>query len=126
MGSKVGEVTVLLADDEQIVRRAIGALLETDPRFNVVASVATADAAIEAARTHQPSLAVVDVRMPGGGHAAISGIRRHSPETVVMVCSSHDDRHTRQSMHEAGAAAYVVKGADDLLDAACAVLGLRA
>jgi DNA-binding NarL/FixJ family response regulator len=125
-GREVGEVTVLLADDEDIVRRAIGALFETDPRFCVIASVDSADAAIAAARLYQPSLAVVDVRMPGGGHAAITGIRRQSPETVVMVCSSHDDRHTRKAMREAGATAYVVKGADDVLDAAYAVLGLGA
>ena len=61
--------------------------------------------------------------MPGGGHATIAGIRRHSPGTVVMVCSSYDDRHTRTAMRDAGAAAYVVKGADDLLDAAYEVLG---
>jgi DNA-binding NarL/FixJ family response regulator len=117
-------VTVLLADDELVVRQAIEALLETDPRFRVVASVGSAEAATEAAIAHRPQLAVVDVRMPGGGQAAIAGIRRHSPDTVVMVCSSHDDRHTRQSMRDAGAAAYVVKGADDLLDAAYAVMGI--
>jgi DNA-binding NarL/FixJ family response regulator len=119
-------VTVLVADDEVVVRQAIEALLETDPRFRVVASVGSAEAATQAAIAHRPRLAVVDVRMPGGGQAAITGIREHSPETVVMVCSSHDDRHTRQSMREAGAAAYVVKGADDLLDAAYAVMGLSA
>ena len=43
-------------------------------------------------------------------------IRAQSPETVVMVCSSHDDGQTRRSMAQAGAVAYVVKGADDLLD----------
>ena len=91
---------------------------------HVVASVGSADAATEAAITHHPRLAVVDVRMPGGGQATIAGIRQHSPDTVVMVCSSHDDRHTRQSMRDAGAAAYVVKGADDLLDAAYAVMGI--
>jgi DNA-binding NarL/FixJ family response regulator len=118
------EVTVLLADDETLVRRAIEALLGTDPRFRVVASVDSADAATEAASRHHPSLAVVDVRMPGGGRAAISGIRARSPETVVLACSSHDDGHTRAAMREAGAAAYVVKGADDLLDAAYEVLGI--
>ena len=120
------QVTVLLADDEDVVRHAIGELLETDPRFRVVASVGSADAATRAAGEWQPQLAVVDVRMPGGGHAAIVGIRRHSPETVVMVCSSYDDRHTRTAMRDAGAAAYVVKGADDLLDAAYEVLGISA
>ncbi|MGH8976913.1 MAG: response regulator [Acidimicrobiia bacterium] len=120
------EVTVLLADDEAVVRQAIGELLETDPRFRVVASVDSADAATRAAGRWQPKLAVVDVRMPGGGHAAIAGIRRHSPDTIVMVCSSYDDRHTRNAMEQAGAAAYVVKGADDLLDVAYEVLGLSA
>jgi DNA-binding NarL/FixJ family response regulator len=120
------EVTVLLADDEIVVRQAIRALLETDARFRVVASVGSAEAASEAAIAHRPGLAVVDVRMPGGGRAAISAIRQNSPETVVMVCSSHDDRHTRESMREAGAAAYVVKGADDVLDAACAAMGFSA
>ena len=109
-----GVVTVLLADDEVVVRQAIEELLETDPRFRVVASVGSADAATEAALAYRPQ------------HAAIAGIRQHSPDTVVMVCSSHDDRHTRQSMRDAGAAAYVVKGADDLLDAAYAVMGITA
>jgi DNA-binding NarL/FixJ family response regulator len=118
------QVNVLLADDEHAVRRAIGELLETDPRFRVVASVGSGTDAVRVAQELQPQLAVVDVRMPGGGADAVVAIRRHSPATVVMVCSSYDDRHTRRSMQAAGAAAYVVKGADDLLDAAYEVLGL--
>jgi DNA-binding NarL/FixJ family response regulator len=118
------DVRVLLADDEEIVRDAIGALLEEDPRFRVVAAVASASAAAAAATTLRPDLAVIDVRMPGGGRAAIAAIREHSPETVVLVCSSMDDRYTRSTMAEAGAAAYVVKGDDDVLDAARGVMGL--
>jgi len=119
-------VTVLLADDERLVREAIEGLLTADPRFRIVASVGSAADATRAALLHRPDLAVVDVRMPGGGQAAITGIRELSPDTVVMVCSSHDDRHTRASMRAAGAAAYIVKGADDVLDAACDLLGLEA
>ena len=44
------QVTVLLADDEDVVRQAIGELLETDPRFRVVASVGSAEAATRAPR----------------------------------------------------------------------------
>ena len=117
-------VRVLLADDEEIVRDAIGALLEEDPRFRVVAAVGSAAAAAAAATALRPDLAVIDVRMPGGGHAAVTAIREHSPETLVMVCSSLDDRFTRSAMAEAGAAAYVVKGADDVLEAARGALGL--
>jgi DNA-binding NarL/FixJ family response regulator len=123
-GSNSYEVRVLLADDEDAVRKAIGELMETDSRFRVVASVGTGEAAADAALALHPDLAVVDVRMPGGGSPAITAIRERSPQTVVMVCSSYDDRHTRQSMEQAGAAAYVVKGTDDLLDAARDLLGL--
>ena len=118
------EIRVLLADDEPVVRSAIGALLETDPRFRVIASVGTAAAAADAATSLRPDLAVIDVRMPGGGGAAITAIRAQSPETVVMVCSSHDDGRTRRSMVQAGAVAYAVKGADDVLDMARSALGL--
>jgi DNA-binding NarL/FixJ family response regulator len=72
----------------------------------------------------RPDLAVIDVRMPGGGRSAIAAIREHSPETVVLVCSSLDDRYTRTAMTDAGAAAYVVKGDDDVLDVARGVMGL--
>ena len=113
-----GEIRVLLADDEPVVRSAIGALLEADSRFRVIASVGSAAAAADAATSLRPDLAVIDVRMPGGGGAAITAIRAQSPETVVMVCSSHDDGRTRRSMAQAGAVAYVVKGADDVLDVA--------
>jgi DNA-binding NarL/FixJ family response regulator len=117
-------VNVLLADDELRVRDLIRELLETDTRFHVVASVGSADAAAEAAGRLQPQLAIVDVRMPGGGRAAVSAIRTVSPETVVVACSSYDDRHTRDTMRDAGARAYVLKGVDDVLDVARDVLGL--
>lgn len=115
---------VLLADDEARVREAMRALLEEDPRLNVVASVGTAVDAADAAAEHQPDLAVVDVRMPGGGHAAVVAIRKSSPRTVVLVCTSYDDKHTRASMQDAGAHAFIVKGTEDLLDVARDLLGL--
>lgn len=115
---------VLLADDEARVREAMRALLEADPRLCVVASVGSGDAAAAAAGRHRPDLAVVDVRMPGGGPPAVNAIRAASPATIVLVCTSHDDHHTRAAMAEAGAHAFVVKGTDDLLDVARELLGL--
>jgi DNA-binding NarL/FixJ family response regulator len=123
----VGKVVeVLLADDEAAIRALLREMLETDTRFRVVAMVGSADAAGEAASKLRPHLAVVDVRMPGGGQAAVAKIRSVSPETVVVACSSHDDIGTRASMTEAGARAYVLKGVDDILDVALDVLGLEA
>jgi DNA-binding NarL/FixJ family response regulator len=117
-------VNVLLADDEALVRDLIRELLETDTRFRVVAAVGSASAAAEAASELRPQLAIVDVRMPGGGKAAVEAIRAVSPETVVVACSSYDDRHTRDSMEQAGARAYALKGTDDVLEIARGALGL--
>ncbi len=102
------------------------ALLEADPRLRVVASVDSADAAAAAAARLLPDLAVVDVRMPGGGPSAVVAIRASSPKTLVLACTSYDDSYTRSSMREAGAHAFVVKGTDDLLDVARAMLGFEA
>lgn len=113
---------VLIADDEVAVREAMRALLEHDARFRVVASVGSADEAAAVAEELRPELAVVDVRMPGGGHRAVTAIRERSPDTVVVVCTSYDDSHTRESLTAAGAAAFVVKGSHDLLGAVQAVL----
>ncbi len=117
-------VTVLVADDEAMVRDAIRALLEDDPRFRVVASVGSAGDAAHAAAEWRPSLAIIDVRMPGGGSTAVEAIRVQSPSTIVLACSSYDDLHTRDTMLRAGASTYVVKGVDDVLEAARLATGL--
>jgi DNA-binding NarL/FixJ family response regulator len=119
-------VRILLADDDPGMRVAMRSLLEADNRFRVVAAVGDADAAASAAAMHLPHVAVVDVRMPGGGGRAVSAIRECSPDTAIVVCTSYDDAHTRRAMYDAGADAFVVKGADDLLDAVQELMRFRA
>lgn len=115
---------VVVADDDARMRRALAALLETDPRLRVVAAVGDGGTAIEAAASHQPALAIVDVRMPDGGETAVRGILAVSPRTAVVVCSSYDDRVVRARMRAAGACGFVVKGGgDELLDVARDALG---
>jgi DNA-binding NarL/FixJ family response regulator len=115
-------VRVLLADDDDRVRAALQELLEEDPTFVVVASVATGDEAVAAAARVRPAVALVDLRMPAGGEAVVRAIRRRSPATLVVVCTSVDDPHHRAAARDAGAAAYVVKGDADVLDALRALL----
>jgi EAL domain-containing protein (putative c-di-GMP-specific phosphodiesterase class I) len=55
-------------------------------------------------------VALVDVRMPGGGASAARGIRRRSPATKVLALSAFDDRPTVLQMVEAGVVGYLVKG----------------
>ena len=112
------QVTVLIADDAATVRRALGQLLAADPRFALVAVAGDGDEAASLAADCRPQLAVLDVRMGGGGGpSAAERIRTASPDTVVVALSALDTPSSRRRMAAAGAKAYLVKGAtDDLLD----------
>lgn len=104
-------IRVLVAEDEPSVRAALVALIRAEPSFQLVAEVANAVDAIEAAAAHEPDVAVIDVRMPGGGGAtAVRGIKRRSPETRMLAFSAVDDRATVLEMLEAGVVGYLVKG----------------
>ena len=113
------EIRVLLAEDDAAVRDALVELVGRDPGLELVAAVEDADQAIEAAVRERPDVALLDVRMPGGGGAtAAREIRSRARETRVVALSAHDDRATVVEMLEAGAVGYVVKGGpiDDVLE----------
>lgn len=110
--------TVLVADDDALVQDLLRAVLARTEDFRVVAAVEDAAAASVAAAEHRPAIALVDVRMPGGGPAAARGIREASPETRVIALSSHDDALSVRRMLAAGALSYVIKGtpSEELLE----------
>ena len=106
-------VTVLIADDEEMVRQALADFFSSDIRFHVLPMAIDALTAEAVAREHVPDVALLDVRMPGGGGpAAARAIRACSPTTAIVALSAHDDRETVLEMLENGATGYVVKGGD--------------
>ena len=84
--------------------------MRSESTFELAGAVENADEAIKAAQRDLPDVALVDVRMPGGGERATRGIKRASPHTRVIVFSAQDDPPTRQAMFDAGADGYLVKG----------------
>lgn len=112
-----GYARVLLADDNVLIRDLIGAILDSSDEFGIVAAAVDARGAGTAAAEHAPDIALVDVRMPGGGPAAARAVKEASPGTAVIALSSADDFASVRMMLAAGAASYVVKGtpADELL-----------
>jgi EAL domain-containing protein (putative c-di-GMP-specific phosphodiesterase class I)/CheY-like chemotaxis protein len=78
--------------------------------LELVAAVGDAPSAIEAATRERPDVALVDVRMPGGGVHAAREIKSCSPETKVIAFTAHHDRATVLEMLEAGAVGYLLKG----------------
>jgi signal transduction histidine kinase len=111
-------IRVLVAEDEEAVREALVDLLSSDDSIEVVGSAKDTDEAIRMATDSKPDVALVDVKMPGGGGArAAREIRANSPQTHVVALSAYEDRRTVLEMLRAGVVGYVVKGtsADEIL-----------
>jgi DNA-binding NarL/FixJ family response regulator len=87
----VRPLRVLLAEDEPKLALAVQALCETQPHLEVSGVVATAEAAIDLARSDPPDVVLLDVRLQGSdGIAAAVAIRSASPETGVVIYSGDE------------------------------------
>jgi DNA-binding NarL/FixJ family response regulator len=104
-------VRVLVADDDPMIRMALSEVLEAESDLHVVAVAEDAVEAVELATAHVPDVAVLDVRMPGGGgtHAARE-IRVHSPRTQLLAFSAYDDSGTMDELKRIGVREYLIKG----------------
>ena len=104
-------IRVLLADDEELVRSAVAALLALEPDLDVVAQAADGPAAVAAALAHRPDVALVDLEMPGlDGVAVAAEITRTVPGCRVVVLTGRGrPGHLRRAL-EAGARGFVTKG----------------
>jgi EAL domain-containing protein (putative c-di-GMP-specific phosphodiesterase class I)/AmiR/NasT family two-component response regulator len=116
----MGHIRLMLADDEAPILEAMRQLVSTDLHIDVIGTARNAGEAIRLAELHSPDVALLDVRMPGGGgsHAARE-IRRRSPETRIVALSASTDPRSVASMVRAGAVGYVGKDqpADEVLRA---------
>lgn len=103
-------IRVLIAEDDEGVRETLASVIRSESAFTLAGLAEDAGQAIAAAARELPDVALVDVRMPGGGAQAARGIRRCSPRTYVIAFSAYDDALTVRDMRAAGAEGYVVKG----------------
>jgi DNA-binding NarL/FixJ family response regulator len=113
-------VKVLVAEDSSVLREALADLIRDEAGMELVGVAIDAEEAIVMAGVHQPEVAVLDVKMPGGGgsHAA-GGISRVSPATRILAFSAYEDRDSVEEMLAAGVFGYLVKGArmDEVINA---------
>ena len=105
-------IRLLLADDQELVRSALCALLDLEEDFEVVASVGRGDEVTDAAKEHRPDVALLDIEMPGlDGLAAAAVLADQLPSCrVVMLTTFGRAGYLRRAM-EAGAVGFVVKDA---------------
>jgi DNA-binding NarL/FixJ family response regulator len=101
---------LLLADDHATIRDALRLLLETKGNIDVVADVADGEAALDAARTLEPDVALLEVAIPRlNGLAATRAIKRQAPKVAVVAVTRHSEPLYLQELLAAGASGYVLK-----------------
>lgn len=113
-------IRLLLADDQELIRQALGVLLDLEPDFEVVASVGRGDEVTAAALEHRPDVALLDIDMPGlDGLAAAAVLTAQVPGCRVVVLTTFGRTGYLRRAMEAGAVGFVVKDApaDVLADA---------
>ena len=103
-------IRVLLADDQALVRGAMGALLDLEPDIEVVAQVGRGDEVVAAARETGVDVCLLDIQMPGtDGVEAARQVRDQLPGVrVVMVTTFDRPGYLRRAL-DAGAVGFVVK-----------------
>jgi class 3 adenylate cyclase/DNA-binding NarL/FixJ family response regulator len=103
-------ITVLLADDNAIVRAGVGAMLSREPDIEVVATAEDRDQLLAAADRFVPQVLVTDIRMPPSfqreGIDAAREVRKRHPGTGVVILSQYDDPEYAVALLAEGSAGY--------------------
>jgi DNA-binding NarL/FixJ family response regulator len=103
-------VRILVADDHQVVRTGLRALLESKTGWQVCAEASNGREAVEKAGQLKPDVAVLDIGMPLlNGVEATRQIRKLSPQTEILILTMHDSDQLVQEVLGAGAHGYILK-----------------
>lgn len=103
-------IRILLADDHDVVRRGLSALLANRPDWQVVGEAQNGREAVALAVKLKPNVAVLDLSMPElNGLEATRQIRKEVPETEVLVFSMYESEQFVRDLLAAGARGYVLK-----------------
>ena len=103
-------ITVLLAEDHQVVREGFRSLLEHEPDIEVVGEAANGRQAVQLTRKLRPAVVVMDIAMPLlNGLEATRQIRKHFPDIKVLFLSAHSDDAYVDQVTVLGATGFLVK-----------------
>ena len=106
-------ISVLLADDEAMIRAGVRAILTTAPDIEVIAEAGDGREAVEAARSHRPDVALLDIRMPLlDGLGAAAELIRAVPDTAVIMLTTFSEDEYIASALEAGVSGFLLKSGD--------------
>ena len=110
-------ITIVLADDQPLVRMGLRRIFDRRHGFDVIAECGDGAEAVEVAQKLRPDVVVMDMRMPGtSGSEAIRALRKVDDAPPVLVLTTYDDTDTVHEAVTAGAAGFALKdsSAEDL------------
>ncbi len=103
-------ITLLLVDDEPLVRHGLHKWLERVGDITVIGEASNGGEAIALAQALQPDVVLMDISMPTtDGIAATAALRASVPQSAVVLLSLHDDASMRARAHAVGAVTLVGK-----------------
>src|ERR1700737_2818913 len=109
-GDTMSALRLLVADDHEVVRKGLKAMLEAQPGWEVTAEAADGREAVAKTKELKPDVSVLDLSMPLlNGLEAARHIRKSASETKVLILTVHDADPVIQEVLDAGAQGYVLK-----------------
>ena len=101
---------ILIADDHEVARRGIRALLESHPGWQVCAEAKDGRDAVELAASTKPDLVLLDIGMPNlNGLEAARQILATSPDVAILILTMHDSDNVVREVLRAGARGFLLK-----------------
>ncbi len=105
-----GRIRVMVVDDHQLVAQALAEVLDDEPDLDVVARTGSVAEATQTARELAPDVVLMDYQLPdGNGVAAAERIRRHRPETKIVMLTAYAEDALLVAAVEAGCSGYLTK-----------------
>jgi DNA-binding NarL/FixJ family response regulator len=103
-------IRILIADDHDVVRSGLRAILEAQEGWSVVAEAADGKEAVEKALETKPDIAILDYSLPVANGAEITRqIRVRLPDVEVLIFTMHDSDDVMLDLLSAGAKGYLLK-----------------
>jgi DNA-binding NarL/FixJ family response regulator len=103
-------IRIIIIDDHTLVRETWTYILNTDPRFKVIAGSGNAEDGVDLCKQLRPDVVLLDINLPGmNGLHAVPLIRKYAPVTKIIGVSLHTQISYAKRMMQSGASGYITK-----------------
>ncbi|QGQ97908.1 DNA-binding response regulator [Paenibacillus psychroresistens] len=109
--SKLSKTTVIIADDQPLIRDGLAAILTMEEKYTIVAKTGDGLATIMQVQLHQPQLVLMDIHMPKlDGLEATKQIKAEFPDTKIIILTTFEDEEYIWEAIRYGASGFLIKG----------------